>query len=107
MPYLDARDLMKELDELRDQKEDALDDEEEERLAALIELEEALGSGSDVTLIPEDELEEYAEQMDYDVGYVEEHSTIASYIDWERWADDVKMDYTPVEFHGDDYYYRD
>ncbi len=114
MPYLDARELMKELDELRDTKDDAeedadlaLDEEEEERLAALIELEEALGPGSDVTLIPDHEFEDYAEEMAYDVGFVERSSTIASYIDWERWATDLEMDYTRVEFDGGDYLYRD
>ena len=115
MPYLDARELMKELDELRDQKDDAegdedvlgLDEGEEERLTALLELEEALGPGSDVTLIPDDEFEDYAEEMAYDVGFVERNSTISSYIDWERWADDCKSDYTTITFDGDDYLYRE
>ena len=115
MPYLDARELMKELDELRDQKTDAegeedipgLDEEEEERLTALLELEEALGPDSDVTLIPDDEFEDYAEEMAYEVGFVEQNSTISSYIDWERWAEDCKMDYTTITFDGDDYLYRE
>ena len=115
MPYLDARELMKELDELRDQKTDAeenkdalgLDEAEEERLTALLELEEALGPGSDVTLIPDDEFEDYAEEMAYDVGFVTRDSTISSYIDWERWADACKMDYTTITFDGDDYLYRE
>ena len=111
MPYLYLHELMKDLEELRDQEGDeetsGLDEAEEERLKALIELEETLGNGSNVTLIPDGEFEDYAEQMAYDVGLIEEHTTISSYIDWERWANDVKMDYTTIEFDGDDYLYQD
>ena len=115
MPYLDARELMKELDELRDQKTDAeenkdtlgLDEGEEERLTALLELEEALGPGSDVTLIPEDEFEDYAQELAYDCGLINRDHTLDSYIDWERWADDCKSDYTTITFDGDDYLYRE
>ncbi len=60
-----------------------------------------------VTFIPENDFKDYAEELAYDIGVVNRDSQITVYIDWESWADDVKMDYSVVEFDGDTYWWRE
>ena len=94
----------------------ALDEEETERLAALAALDEQLFSDMDEygrnepTMIPESEFEEYARDMASDIGYLNsearDSNPLMNHIDWEGWANDVKQDYTEVEFDDDTYLIR-
>lgn len=129
MSYLDTRDLDNELDELQqradaEQEEreeyddigdkaepfsasDPLDDDERERLSSLTTLRDEFDSRDwrdGVTLIPESDFEDYARETAEDIGDIPDY--LAAYIDWERFADAVRMDYSVVEFDGETYYYR-
>ncbi len=108
--WLDPDDLEKELDDLQgrlDDEDDPLDEEEHERLKALADLETELGGWSVDTLIPDDEFEDYAREFAYDIGMVERESSIEPYVDWERWSNDLKHDFTCVTFESEDYYTRE
>ena len=111
MAYLDLRDLSKELADLRDIEN--VCEGGETRLAALEALEDQLNGDleeyarKESTLIPESEFVEDAEDFAYDSGMIERDSSVACYVDWERWADALKMDYTSVDFDGETYLIRD
>lgn len=62
---------------------------------------------SGIILISESYWEEYAQQTAYDVGMIEEDGPMSSYVDWGRWADALKMDYSHVEVGGYSYYGRE
>lgn len=119
MIYLDLEELAKELAELRERKEDEeqewpLDDDEHPRLADLNDLESQLFTdmadyaSNEATMIPEEEFEDYAQDFAYDVGFAKraDDNPLHMYIDWERWADDLKIDYTEVTFDGQTYLLR-
>lgn len=58
-------------------------------------------------LIPEDEFEEYAQEFAESVGAVEEASAWpCCYIDWEKAADDLRGDYSTIDYQGTTYLYR-
>lgn len=94
----------------------ALDDEETERLVALTSLDNQLFCNLDEygrnepTMIAEHEFEEYAREMARDVGWLSEHTEetnpLMSHIDWAGWAEDLKSDYTEVEFDDETYLIR-
>lgn len=115
MGYLYLDKLAKELSDLEAplEDEDELDEDERERLTALRKLDDQLFTSMDEyaanesLLIPEEEFEDYCQQWASDCGYAEsESSPLSWYIDWERWADDMKIDFTEVEFEGDTYLIR-
>lgn len=59
------------------------------------------------TFIHENFFETYAEELAYDIGAIDrEASWPLNRIDWEAAANDLKMDYTAVEFRGETYYAR-
>lgn len=110
--YLDTRDLEKEIDDLESQQEDDGDDFAEDNAERLKELRDVRDEfdgrqwRDGETLIPESEWQEYAEETAYDVGFVDRGSSIAGYIDWERWASDLANDYQTAELGGETYYFR-
>jgi hypothetical protein len=83
---------------------------------------EAYGDGYEPTMIPEQDFEEYAQELADDIGafstsqyskYEAQRdgvnlSTVWPFtcIDWEHAARELAMDYTPVRFDGTDYYIR-
>lgn len=81
-----------------------------EELVKLKALEEACDSSEwkhGVTLIRYDYFETYAQETAEEIGAIaKDASWPAMYIDWERAADALKMDYTVVEWDGVTYYYR-
>lgn len=91
---------------------DGLDDTDQERLEALQALEIDLGSDlkdyarNESTLVPESEFQDYAEELADDIGMVDKDSAIYHYVNWEKWADALKMDYTEVQFDGETYLIR-
>lgn len=62
------------------------------------------------TLIPEDELEQYAKELAEDLGYtgrnVEGQSWPFCYIDWSAAAEALRQDYTEYEWQGTTYLAR-
>lgn len=74
------------------------------------ELENSVGSewSYGVTLIDEDDFQDYCEELVSDIGDLPKDlpSYISNNIDWEGVAEDLKVDYTEVEFRGTTYLYR-
>lgn len=59
-----------------------------------------------LTLIPDDEFEDYVKELITDCGYISNDLPSWIEIDWETTAENVKIDYSEVEFRGETYYYR-
>ena len=73
------------------------------------ELEEEILNGEweyGTTLIEEDEFEEYCEDLLIDCGYISKDFPSWIVIDWENTTDNMKQDYSEVEFRGTTYLYR-
>ena len=74
------------------------------------DLEEEVGSdwSYGVALIEEDDFEDYCKDLVSDIGDLPKNipSYISNNIDWEGVADDLKVDYSEVEFRGTTYLYR-
>ena len=74
------------------------------------ELENSVGSewSYGVTLIDEDDFQDYCEELVSDIGDLPKDlpSYISNNIDWEGIAEDLKVDYSEVEFRGTSYLYR-
>lgn len=93
-------------------------DEDEQDYASELEglLAELAGNGGDekwlgdwypVTLIRDSYFVEYAQQLAEDIGAIDPDASWPNgYIDWERAARDLQMDYTSVEYQGTTYWYR-
>ena len=58
------------------------------------------------TVIHEDYFNEYAEELVKDCGYISGDVPSWIVIDWEETADNVKQDYTSIDFNGSTYYIR-
>ena len=130
MSYLDSRDLIERRDELLAEKGVAdLDDDDDdsaevldavgklngftdEQQDELDELESVISEiGEDsadcgVTLIPESEFVEYAEELLKDCGELPRDIPHYIVIDWEATADNIKQDYSDIDFEGKTYLYQ-
>jgi len=101
-----------ELIELRDDEDHEFQDYEQEELDALLELESEIGSLEEcarngVYFIDEDYFEDYAREFAEDIGAIEsDASWPCTHIDWEAAADDLRMDFTEVDFDGQTYLVR-
>jgi hypothetical protein len=106
MSILDSRDLEEELNN---------PDTEEERKKAIKELKketENYGWEHGITFISEMEWKDYCQQFAEDVGYLESstngHTNPLHYcIDWEKWGNEMAMDYSQSDFEGTSYYWRE
>jgi hypothetical protein len=87
-------------------KEDDLDEDEAEELIELDSMAAEISEwGDGVTLIDEDDFEEYTEESARDFGAVGDNSDWIV-IDWEKTADNLRADYSSVEYQGSTYLYR-
>lgn len=110
----DSRDAIERIEELEMYEPDDNDtdadftQEDREELEALRDLADSAGSEwtYGMTFIAESYFEDYVRELAYDVGYITEDSTMESYIDWEKWANDVQMDYSSFEIEGVTFYAR-
>lgn len=86
--------------------------EDAEELAALLKLqEEAEGYVEDwkygATLIRDSYFEQYAEELAEEIGAVSQNvSWPNNHIDWKAAAEELKQDYTSVDFDGVEYWVR-
>lgn len=114
---IDSREVIERIEELENDLEDGAYDDAEDRAADEAELkalkalaEEASGCSDweyGETLIRDSYFEDYAQQLAEDCGMLENaNGWPCSYIDWERAARDLKMDYTSVDFDGVTYWIR-
>jgi hypothetical protein len=115
--YIDSRDIIARIEDLTERADDPdqinpLDEDEQNELRILRELaDEANGYAPDwefgETLIRESYFEEYAEQLAEDIGAIDRNAGWPlGCIDWEKAADQLKIDYTSVEFDGVTYWVR-
>ena len=83
--------------------------DELEKILEIDKLEEEIG-GKDfefgVTLIDEDDFEDFVEEDLKEIGYMSEDFPSWIEIDWEATANNVKQDYSEVEFQAGTYLYR-
>ena len=93
-------------EELESWKEEWLSELEE--IEAINELENEVGDewSYGVTLIEEDDFEDFLEQDLEDCGYISKDFPIWIEIDWKATANNVKQDYSEVEFRGTNYLFR-
>ena len=115
---IDVRDIIARVEELEDKQPEnegqkwANCDE----YATLLEiLEELKGYGGDeqwrgdwypVTLIQDKYFEDYARELIDDCGVIPKDLPHYVAIDWETTAQNIQVDYTPVEIDGLTYWYR-
>ena len=110
---IDSRDVLARIEYLEDEAEECAEcktetcvDSDHEEYRALKSLaEEAEGYASDWTygaaLIRETYFVEYAQEMAEDIGAVGRDLQLPlQHIDWQAAADELKQDYTEVEFDG-------
>lgn len=104
---LDSRDIEKRIDYLEG-SEDEDDIEERKTLLALKEEAEGYCDWHDgATLIRESYFQEYAKQLAEDLGAIDRNAAWPlNCIDWEEAADELKADYTEVDFDGVTYFVR-
>ena len=116
---IDSRDVIKRIEELEDlisnnkelpkkKREDLT--EEERELKVLNDLAEESNGSPDwecgETLIRESFFTEYVEEMLVDIGDLPKEIPHYIVIDWEATAENIKTDYTTVDFDGIDYLIR-
>lgn len=81
-----------------------------EVIEAINELENSVGSewSCGVTLIDEDDFQDYCEELVSDIGDLPKDlpSYISNNIDWEGVAEDLKVGYSEATFRGTTYLYR-
>lgn len=111
--YIDSRDIISRLEELENEYgehgEDFEDVEELEALRALNEKGEdaTVDWRYGVTLIHEDYFEQYAEELAEDIALINRNALWPlNHIDWKAAAEELKIDYTTVDFDGETYYVR-
>ena len=116
---IDSRDVIERMDYLRDEAEecmacranDCANDDHLEFQALHQLAEEAEGYASDWTygaaLIRESYVVEYAQELAEDIGAVKSDAEWpARHIDWDAAAEELKQDYTEVDFDGVTYLVR-
>lgn len=101
-------DIRFEEEEIESWKEDFEDELKE--IEEIDDIENEVGSEFKygVTLIDEDDFQEYCEDLVSDIGDLPRDlpSYISNNINWEGVADDLRVDYSEVEFRGTTYLYR-
>ena len=134
MSYIDTRDLIEERDNLKEQILDDFNDrfntelesfdeigtylddddfksyweDEYQQIEAINEIEDEVGGEFEdgCLLIEEDYFEDHVEDMLVDCGYIPKDLPSWIEIDWEATAENVKQDYSELEYKGDTYYFR-
>lgn len=92
--------------------ENAVDDDEIDELATLKSLQEdgeayAPDWKYGATLIRDSYFKEYAQELADDIGAIDRNATWPlNCIDWDQAADELRSDYTTVDFDGVDYLIR-
>ena len=117
---LDLDELRDELEELKNRAEnadadieegeipDVLTKEEQDRLRELTELDDEIDFDNLIrngeTIIPESDWLKYAEETMKDCYTIPKD--IQNYIDYEKFADDLRADYSEFDWEGTTYLYR-
>lgn len=87
------------------------DSSDGERIKAIRNLKEEIGSSEwdyGISFIKDGYFVEYAEQLAEDIGAIDRNASWPlNHINWEFAAEDLKSDYSSVEFDGETYWYKD
>ena len=98
------------LDDARDSLENAesaFTSDEQDELAELETLADEVSEWtSGNQLIPEDDFEDYCQELCEDIGDIPHNLPPYIVIDWEATAANLKMDYSECEYQGITYLYR-
>ena len=99
-------DILFEEEEIESWKQDW--QEEINQITCIDEVEDEIGSEFDfgVTLITEDDFTDYVEDLLKGCGYISDDFPSWIEIDWEATAENVKQDYSELEYEGETYFYR-
>lgn len=99
-------DIRFEEEEVQSWKEDWLD--EIVTITDIERLQDEVGSEWDygVTLIDEDDFEDYCEELCTDIGYISKDFPNWIKIDWEATANNMRQDYSEVVYNEITYLYR-
>ena len=90
-----------------EQLESDFDKDEQEELDELENMESEIPEWKDgETLIPEDEFVDYCEELCKDIGDVPREIPWYIEIDWDKTAENIKADYSEIEYQGTTYLYR-
>lgn len=83
-------------------------EDELQEIEAINSIENELGSEFEygVTLVDVDDWEEYVKEFLEDIGYIPKDFPSWIEIDWEATANNVKQDYSEIEYQGTTYLYR-
>lgn len=106
---MDTRDIQARIEELEDLVDEGpLEADEVAELKALVNLKEETEYyfENEESFISDDYFEEYVEQFLKDCGMIPADLPEWVHIDWERTAEEVKVDYTAYEFRGTTYWIR-
>jgi hypothetical protein len=95
-----------EIDRLNDFKD--LYSDELEQIEQINDLENEVGSEWEygVTLIEGDDFEEYCKELVEDCGYISKDFPSWIEVDWSETANNMRVDYSEVEFRGTNYLFR-
>ena len=99
-------DIRFEEEEIESWKEDW--ENELKEIEEINDLEDEVGSEFEdgVTLIEEDEFEDYYQELVEDCGYISKDFPSWIEVDWSKTADNMRMDYSETEFRGTNYLWR-
>jgi hypothetical protein len=99
-------DILMDEEEIQDWKEGW--SEEINHIEEIDSIEDEIGSDFDygITLIDENDMEEYVKDLLEDLGYIPKDFPSWIEIDWSSTADNVKQDYSEVTYQGTEYLYR-
>lgn len=117
---LDTRDLEEQQADLESEKEDLIDKlkeavtnlkiwkrDNQKELEELRGLAESIqGYDDGVTLISEDDFVEYCQELCEDLGYISKDAHFIT-IDWEATADNIRQDYSSIEYDDQTWLYRE
>ena len=117
--YISSADLVEETknleEELKDFIKEGFEEDEFDDIERLEELRDVNERGAEMfgldlwnsglTLIEEDDFEDYAREYVEDCYNIPD--SILCYIDWESFSNDLKQDFQTVEYNGCTYYVRD
>lgn len=115
---IDSREVIGRIKELQDdgvipiedlpEDNSEIDEEDAEELSSLLKLQEQGETCGDwehgATLIRDSYFEQYAQDFASDIGEIDTNGHMSGYIDWDRYAADLQVDYTQVEFSGETYW---
>lgn len=102
-------DDLKPLIEALDAAIEAFGDDEQDELTALESVESEMDARTfrdGEMLIPEQDFEDYARELADDLASDGTDRWPFTCIDWKQAADELKMDYSSVEYEGTTYYFR-